>query len=405
LRRAHHVATASFWAVGTLRFAHPTDHRVLNLFVSSRHKRLSLFSREEDAMRMTVRTTLKALTAALLLASATLPALAASDAAKDVDRMQAKVAAAAENALMQQGGSRIVLKVDADGQREAMLTQLRDDVYRIVREDKIPFSALATRDGGVEIKIADAKDRARVAAKLAPPAEGSHGIAITDAGDGSLHLAATDAAFADHLHELVRDSMPMIEELLRDGGIKFAGEAPDGADRIRVSVPGVSDPDRVVAMLTRKRQVAFRLVDITMTPELALKGNMPEQSEVVYGLKDKAPYLLQKEAVMSGEDVSDVAPGYDPATKLSITSFRFNARGARRLAHVTQENVGRPFAIVLDDAVLSAPVIREPITGGSLQLSGNLTVQEASNIAMLLRSGTPAGRLSVVSQEVIAPKR
>lgn len=352
---------------------------------------------------MTVRTMLKAFTAALFLASATLPALAASDAAKDVDRMRAQVAAAAEKALVQQGGSRIVVRVDTDGLREATLTQLRDDLYRIAREGKIPFSGLAMRDGGVEIKIADAKDRERVATKLAPPAEGSHGIAITDAGDGSLRLAPTDAAFADHLHDLVRDSMAMIEELLRDGGITLAGEQPDGTDRIRVSVPGVNDPDRVVAILTKKRQVVFRLVDMAMTPEAALKGSMPEQSEVLYGLKDKTPYLLQKEAAMSGDDVSDVAPGFDPATKLSITSFRFNARGTRRLAHITQENVGRPFAIVLDDTVLSAPVIREPITGGSLQLSGNLTVQEASNIAMLLRAGTPAGRLSVVAQEAVAP--
>ncbi len=195
----------------------------------------------------------------------------------------------------------------------------------------------------------------------------------------------------------------MIEELLRDGGIKLAGEHPDGTDRIRVSVPGVNGPDRVVAMLTKKRQVAFRLVDISMTPELALKGGTPEQSELLYGFKDKTPHLVLKEPVMNGDDVSDVAPAYDPATRQSTVSFRFTARGARRLVHVTAENVGRPFAIVLDDAVLSASIIREPITGGSVQISGNLTLEGAGNIAMLLRAGTPAGRLSVVSQETVAP--
>ena len=353
----------------------------------------------------TLRTAAKAFVAAFILAAATLPALAASDEAREVDRMRAKVAASAEAALVQQGGSRIILKVDTDGLREATLTQVRDDLYRIAREGKIPFSGLAMRDGGVEIKIADPKDRERVATRLAPPAEGSHGIAITDAGDGLLRLAPTDAAFANRQHELVRDSMAMIEELLRDGGIKLAGEQPEGTDRIRVFVPGVSDPDRIVAILTKKRQVAFRLVDLTMTPELALKGSMPEQSEVLYGLKDKTPYLLQKEAVMSGDDVGDVAPGFDLAAKLPITSFRFNARGARRLAHVSAENIGKPFAIVLDDAVLSVSVIREPITGGSVQLSGNFTVQEVNTLAMLLRAGTPAGRLSVVSQEAVAPAK
>lgn len=354
-------------------------------------------------MRTTVLAMLKELMAAFILAAATLPALAASDEAKQVDQMRAKIAAAAETAIRQQGGSRILLQVDASGLRDAMLTGLRDDVYRIVREGKIPFSALSMRDGVVEIRIADPKDRERVAGKLAPPAEGSHGVAITDAGDGLLRLSPTEAASAERLRDLVRDSMAMVVELLRDGGIKLAGLQFEGTDRFRVLLPGVNDTDHVVTMLTRKRQVSFRLVDISMTPELALKGGMPEQSEVLYGFKDKAPNLVLKEAAMNGDDVGDVAPGYDPATKQSTVSFRFNARGARRLAHITAENVGRPFAIVLDDAVLSASIIREPITGGSVQISGGLSLEEASNIAVLLRSGTLAGRLSVIAQETVAP--
>ena len=96
-------------------------------------------------------------------------------------------------------------------------------------------------------------------------------------------------------------------------------------------------------------------------------------------------------------------PGFDSATQQPIASFRFNGRGARRFAHVTGENVGKPFAIVLDDAVLSVSVIREPIVGGSGQISGNLTLEEASTIGMLLRSATPLGRLSVVEQQVVQP--
>jgi preprotein translocase subunit SecD len=353
-------------------------------------------------MRMKLRATLTSLTAALVLASAILPAVAASDEAQN-DRMRAQIAAAAEKAIQQQGGSRILLQVDAGGLREAMLTDLRDDVYRIVREGKIPSSGLAMREGGVEIRIADQKDRARVASKLAPPAEGSRGTAITDAGDGLLRLAPTDAAAAERLHDLVLDSMATIVELLRVDGVQQAGLQFDGADRIRVLLPGVGDPGRIATMLIQRRQVTFRLVDLSVAPELALRGAVPAESELLYGRKDKTPYLLLKEAAMNGDDIGVVLPGFDQATKQPIVSLRFNGRGTRRLAHVTAENVGRPFAIVLDDAVLSAPVIREPITGGSLQISGNLAVQEANNIAMLLRTGTPAGRLSIVSQETVTP--
>src|SRR5262249_23958338 len=150
------------------------------------------------------------------------------DVAKENDRMRAQIAAAAEKAIEQQGGCRILLKVDADGLRQATLTEQRDEVYRIVREGKIPFSGLTMHDGGVEIKIADARDRQRVAAKLAPPAEAPRGIAITDAGDGLLRLAPTDAAFADRLHDLVLDSIATIVELLRADGIQQAGLQFDG---------------------------------------------------------------------------------------------------------------------------------------------------------------------------------
>jgi preprotein translocase subunit SecD len=353
-----------------------------------------------------LRTTLKALVAAFALASAVFPALAASSDAQEVDRMRATIAANAEKALQKQGGSRLLLKVDADALREAMVTELRDDVYRIVREGKIPFSGLAMRDGGVEIRIAEARDRERVARTLVPPAQAPSGggaIAVTDAGDGTLRLAPMDAAFAERLRDMVRDSIAMIEELLRDGDIKQAGLSPDGTDRVRVVMPGITDPERVSAMLTKKRQLGFRLVDVSIAPELAQRGAVPESSEVLYGFKDKTPYLLLKDIALTGDVVSYVGPGFDSATKTPIVSFRFNANGARRFAHITQENVGRPFAIVLDDTVLSASVIREPITGGTGQISGNLTLQEANNLAMLLRSATPAGHLILVEQQVVAP--
>jgi preprotein translocase subunit SecD len=348
-------------------------------------------------------TVTKALIAAFMLASAGGPALADSDEAQQLDKMVAKVAAFAENAIERQGGSRILLKVDADTLREAMLTELRDDVYRIVREERIPFSGLALRDGGVEIRIAEAKDRERLATKLMPPTEAPREVAAADGGDGLIRLTPTNTAFAERLHEQIRGSMAMIEQLLRDGGIRLAGLQPDGPDRIRVVLPGVTDPDAAIAMLTKKRQVTFRLVDEQISAELALKASMPPGSEVLYGFKDKTPYLLLKEAVLGGDDIKDVMPGFDSATRQPIASFRFNARGARRFAHVTADNVGKPFAVVLDDTVLSVSVIREPITGGSGQISGNLTLEEANTMAMQLRSGTPAGRLSVVDKQVVEP--
>jgi preprotein translocase subunit SecD len=195
----------------------------------------------------------------------------------------------------------------------------------------------------------------------------------------------------------------MIEQGLRNNGITQAGVQPDGTDRIRVLLPGVTDPDRVAAMFTKRARVAFRLVDVSMNPEGALKGAPPAASEVLFGFKNKDPYLVQKEVEIEGDDIADASPGFASGTNQPIASFRFNARGARRFAHLTADNIGRPFAIVIDDRVMSAPVIREPITGGSGQISGNFTLQEANTVAMLLRSGALPGRLSVVDQQIAQP--
>jgi preprotein translocase subunit SecD len=349
-------------------------------------------------------TTATALLVAFMLASAT----SSASSAPDPERLRAAVAANVEQALQMQGGSRIVFKVDSDALREAVATDLRDDVVRIVREERIPFSGLAMREGGVELKVADAGNRQRLASKLASPtataSSGGGKIDMTDNGDGLIRLTPTDQGFVERLHGLVGESIDLIEQDLRDNGVKLADVQPDGPDRIRVLLPGVTDPERVVAAIVRKARIAFRLVDVSIDPAQAQQGSPPAGSEVLTDFKTKAPYLVVKDVAVDGDDISEAAPGFAaPQNQQPIVSFRFNARGTRRFAHVTADNIGRPFAIVIDDQVVSAPVIREPITDGSGQISGNFTLEDANRIAMLLRSGTLPGRLTVVDQQILQP--
>ena len=125
---------------------------------------------------------------------------------------------------------------------------------------------------------------------------------------------------------------------------------------------------------------------------------MPPDSELLYGpAEGRQAALRDREARSwsSGEDLTDAQPGFDQRTSEPIVSFKFNINGARRFAQVTQENVGRPFAIVLDNEVISAPVIREPILGGSGQISGSFTVEQANDLAILLRAGALPAPLTV----------
>ena len=307
----------------------------------------------------------------------------------------------AKKLLDQEGGSRIVFKVDADALREAMGTDLRDEVFKILHDDRIPFSDLAVRQGSVDVRITDAKNQQKLMTKLVPPTgSGAAAVAATDGGDGLMKLAPTDSGFTVRLQSLAMQSFEMMEQQLRNNGIAAALQ-PVGDDRIAVLLPGLADPERVVAIFSKRAKVAFRFIDSSMSPEEAQKGSPPAASEIVLGFKNNQPYLVQKEIEIEGDDIVNASPGFQ--NDQPIATFRFNAHGTRRFAHLTADNVGRPFAIVINDRVFSAPVIREPITGGSGQISGNFTLEEANTVAMLLRSGTLPGRLSVADQQIVKP--
>jgi preprotein translocase subunit SecD len=145
------------------------------------------------------------------------------------------------------------------------------------------------------------------------------------------------------------------------------------------------------------------LVDQSMTVEQARQTRPPPDSEILPGSKGQESYLIEKRVMVSGGELTDAQPGFDQRTNEPIVSFRFNTSGARKFAQVTQENVGKPFAIVLDNEVISAPVIREPILGGSGQISGNFTVQGANDLAILLRAGALPAPLTIIEERTVGP--
>jgi preprotein translocase subunit SecD len=158
-------------------------------------------------------------------------------------------------------------------------------------------------------------------------------------------------------------------------------------------------------LLGKTAKLTFQLVDLSVPPDLALKGQPTPGSEILYDVKHAPPipYLVSNEVAVSGADLTDAEPGFDQRTGLPIVTFRLDAEGARRFAQVTRENVGMPFAMVLDNEVISAPVIREPIVTGSGEISGNFTVQQANDLAVLLRAGALPVPLSVIEERTIGP--
>ena len=167
----------------------------------------------------------------------------------------------------------------------------------------------------------------------------------------------------------------------------------------------MQDPTRLKELLGKTAKLAFRLVDVNNSIEEALQRRPPPDADLLKATKKEGeqPYLIKRQIMVSGEDLTDAQPGFDQRTSEPIVSFRFNNNGARRFAQVTQENVGRPFAIVLDNEVISAPVIREPILGGSGQISGSFTVEQANDLAILLRAGALPAPLTIIEERTVGP--
>jgi len=311
-----------------------------------------------------------------------------------------------------QGGSHILFEVDANDVRRQKLQALLDDVRKTLREARVGLAgAPVIRGNSLEVRIRD-NDLQQGLTKLRELSQplggfigssGARSLEVENVGGGLVRLTVTEPAILERIRQVVDQSVEIIGRRVNAMGLVEPSIQRQGNDRILVQVPGLGNPEDLIKVIGTTAKLTFRLVDTSMPVEQALQGRPPPDSEIVYGsaAENKQPYLLEKRIIVSGDELTDAQPGFDQRTSEPIVSFKFNTSGARKFAQVTQENVGRPFAIVLDDQVISAPVIREPILGGSGQISGSFTVESATNLAILLRAGALPAKLTVIEQRVV----
>ncbi|MEI8151475.1 MAG: protein translocase subunit SecD [Hyphomicrobiales bacterium] len=314
-----------------------------------------------------------------------------------------------------QGGSHILLEVDTNAVRKEKLETLRDDVRRVVRENRLGSPAAATiRGSAVEFRIREGVDQALALQKLRElsqplggllSATGQRNVDVVDVGNGVVRLTPTEPSIVERIRQSVEQSIQIVERRVNELGTVEPSIQRQGVDRILVQVPGLQDPSRLKELLGKTAKLSFRMVDQSVPIDQALLGTVPADSELLKSTKaeNNQPYVIEKRVVVSGEDLTDAQPGFDQRNGEPIVSFRFNNNGARRFATATQENVGKPFAIILDNEVISAPVIREPILGGSGQISGNFTVQGANDLAILLRAGALPAPLTIIEERTVGP--
>jgi len=312
-----------------------------------------------------------------------------------------------------QGGSHILLEVDTKAVRKEMLEALRDDMRRVLREARIGYIGLVVKGNSAEVRIragANADLALEKLRTLSQPlggllsATGQRSLDVTTEAGGLIRLMLTDPAILERVRQSVDQSIQIIERRVNELGTVEPLIQREGTDRILVQVPGLQDPTRLKQLLGKTAKLDFRMVDTGASPEQAVQGRVPPEDDLLYSAgQPRTPYLVEKRVLVSGGDLTDAQPGFDQRTNEPIVSFRFNTSGARKFAQVTQENVGKPFAIVLDNEVISAPVIREPILGGSGQISGSFTVQSANDLAILLRAGALPAPLTIIEERTVGP--
>ena len=303
-----------------------------------------------------------------------------------------------------QGGSNVMLEVDKPSVLHTLAMNLRDDARRILREEKVAMTGGIGQQGrGVQFRVPDAADREKIMPKLKALAKGytnqlgagAPPLEIEDAGDGLVRISVTDTGLTEKVRRAVDQSIEVIRRRIDQLGTREPSIQRQGDDRIVVQVPGLQDPEQLKTILGQTAKLEFRLV--------AEPGQTPAETEELDQTEQTGKISVEKQVMVQGEDLTDAQPGFDQRGGEPVVNFRFNIRGAQKFGEVTSKNVGRLFAIVLDNKVISAPRILTPITGGSGQISGHFTVEQANNLSILLRAGALPAKLNIVEERTVGP--
>ncbi len=292
------------------------------------------------------------------------------------------------------GGSHLVLEVDSSGLVREHIQGLLGQARQQLRSQKIPMTLRRT-DTAVFVTLQNEADAARampLLRQLANPTGtmGGTDIEFTRPTSSQIVMTLNREGIRDRVNAATEQSLEIIRRRIDQIGVAEPTIQRVGADRIVVQLPGVQDPTRIRELLGSTAKLSFHLMG---------EGGIGTRS--LPGADDNQTYTIQDIIAMAGDRLSDARAGFDPQTGRPVINFRLDTVGARQFGDITRNNVGRPFAIVLDGKVLSAPTINEPIPGGSGQISGNFTTEQANDLSALLRAGALPAPLTVIEERTV----
>jgi preprotein translocase subunit SecD len=309
------------------------------------------------------------------------------------------------------GGSHLLYEADVRDVAKARGAAMEDSVRSAMKRTQpaTEIGDISAHDGVVSFLVRDA---ARVDAAVDAARGLTTGVGVTGKRDWDVAVSdstrvtmtLSQAGLNEQINSALDTAVSVIRKRLDPSGTKEVTVIRQGSQRILIQVPGEQNPERLKALIGKTAKLEFKLVDLNADPAEVAKGIAPPGSEALPYPESAAKMIaVQRRVMVSGEDLIDAGQSFDQQSNAPVVTIKFNGRGSKRFARATQENSGKPFAMILDGSVLSAPNINEPILGGSAQISGNFTVDSANDLAVSLRSGALPVALKVVEERTVGP--
>ena len=306
------------------------------------------------------------------------------------------------------GGIYLLMEVDLDVAVENSVRRTADDLRRRLSDAKAAGAAVESEGQAIKVTLGD-PDGADALMKVL--SDYFPGLRIADRGPQGADLALTSEMLAEVRDLTARQALETIRNRVDMFGVAEPDIRPQGEDRIVIQLPGVSNPDEAIELIGKTAILEFKLVDNTRSAEAALRDGPPPGTEILYernidratGVETKTPILLRKQALMTGESLVDSRAVRGQQFGDPQVTMTFDSRGAREFADITERYIQRQLAIVLDNQVYSAPVIRSRIPDGEAYIEGSFTIEEARLLAVVLRAGALPAPVSVIEERTVGP--
>jgi preprotein translocase subunit SecD len=309
-----------------------------------------------------------------------------------------------------QGGMHLVLEVEAQKAVESYLERMRGDLKEDLKQQRIYAPRIEMINGNhLSLEVLGEKERFDEFIKNNYPVLVE--ISAEDHGKYRRIVLGVEKKQADYLKRYAVDqALETIRNRVDQFGVAEPDISPQGTDRILIQLPGIKDPQRAIKLIGRTALLEFKLLDEDHSVQEALKGKIPEGDIILYQRREdqktgglsRVPFLLQKKTLMTGEVLKDAQVRFDDFNQPYV-GLEFDPRGAKMFDRITAANVKKRLAIILDDNVYSAPVIQERISGGRAQITGAFTLDEARDLAIVLRAGALPAPVKILENRSVGP--